>query len=163
VNEGKATVALKEPNFSLSINKADVMQLKAFLRILSTANNSSKFELKDTVDLEKKDKQMKKPITSVSIKSKAEYNSNFKAIISQNMCIRSNISENKTVLNLTRLSITGCELKQVNKSIFELKQLIFLDLSGNKLNFFDGFNFESLQELNLANNEIRFVGNNCLT
>ncbi len=163
MNEGKATVALKEPNFSLSINKADVMQLKAFLRILSTANNSSKFELKDTVDLEKKDKQMKKPITSVSIKSKAEYNSNFKAIISQNMCIRSNISENKTVLNLTRLSITGCELKQVNKSIFELKQLIFLDLSGNKLNFFDGFNFESLQELNLANNEIRFVGNNCLT
>jgi hypothetical protein len=165
VNEGKATVAFKEPNFSLSIQKADVAQLKAFLRLLNTAGSSPKFEptsadqcSSQAVDLDKENKQMKKPVTSVSIKSKAEYNSNFKAIISQNLCIRSKLAENKSVLNLTRLSITGCELKQVNKSIFELRQLVFLDMSGNRLTGFDEFSFEALQELNLESNEIRYVG-----
>ena len=159
MNEGKATVAFKEPNFSLNIQKADVTQLKAFLRLLNTAGSSAKFELNQSVvDLEKENKQMKKPVTSVSIKSKAEYNSNFKAIISQNLCIRSKMAENKNVLNLTRLSMTGCELKQVNKSVFELRQLVYLDMSGNRLTGFDEFSFEALQELNLSNNEIRYVG-----
>lgn len=166
VNEGKATVVLKEPSFNLNLQKAEVSQLKSFLKVLHLAANSPNFnddsiaaENQNAADLDKENKQLKKPITSISIKSRKDYNSNFKAIISQNLSIRSKIdSKQGTTLNLMRLTISECELKHVNKSIFELKTLEYLDMSNNKLTVFEDFSFENLHELILANNEIKYIG-----
>lgn len=167
VNEGKATVVMKEPNFSLNLQKAEVPQLKAFLKILNSAANSPKFSeetfaqaQKEAVDLDKENKQLKKPITSISITSKKAYESNFRAVISQNLFyIKSKIDiKGSNIMNLVRLTMTGCELKQLNRSIFELRQLAYLDLSDNKLTAFDDFAFEALSELNLSNNQIKYIG-----
>jgi len=168
INEGKATIALKDPNFNLILQKADVNQLKSFLKIIHLAANSPNFNDESikantiSEDLNKENQKLKKPVTSVSIKSKSEYNSNFRAIISQNLTIKSKLdNKNVQTLNLLRLTINNCELKQINASIQDLKQLVHLDLSNNKLSAFDNFSLNNLQDLNLSCNEIKYIGKNC--
>lgn len=67
------------------------------------------------------------------------------------------------MLNLLKLVINNCELKKIDASIFELCQLNHLDLSVNKISEIDNFKFSSLVELNLSQNEIKYIGKNvCL-
>ena len=143
-------------------------QLKSFLKIIHLAANSPNFNDESikantiSEDLNKENQKLKKPVTSVSIKSKSEYNSNFRAIISQNLTIKSKLdNKNVQTLNLLRLTINNCELKQINASIQDLKQLVHLDLSNNKLSAFDNFSLNNLQDLNLSCNEIKYIGKNC--
>lgn len=104
--------------------------------------------------------QIKKPVTSLIIKSKSEYATNFRAIISQNLKIKSNL-ENKSTLVLTKLVINNCDLKHINAAIFQLDHLNTLDLSSNKLEFIDNFHIETLTDLNLSHNELKYIGKNC--
>ena len=145
--------------------KANVSQLKSFLKIVHLAANNPNFndesliaESKE-VDLNKENKQMKKPLTSISIKSRKDYLNNFRAIISQNMSIKSKL-DNKCAasLNLLRLTINEAEIKYINKSMFELKQLVYLDLSNNNIEVINDFSFDVLEELILTNNKIKFLG-----
>jgi len=105
--------------------------------------------------------QLKKAITTLTIKSKAEYQTNFRSIISQNLKVKTAFGNYSNIAStLTRLAINNCELTNVNSSIFELYQLTHLDLSGNKLSKLDNFVLKRLEELNLTQNEIKTIGRN---
>jgi len=139
--------------------------LKSFLKLVHLASSSSSLndetilKAKQAVDLDKENKQVKKPVTSISIRSRKEYLSSFKAIISQNMVIKSKLTNNEsTVLNLLRLTITDSEIKYINKSLFQLKTLEYLDLSNNNIFALEDFELEKLQELIMANNQIKYIG-----
>lgn len=101
----------------------------------------------------------KKTITNLIIKSREEYRSNYRAVISQNLKIKSSISSIPT-MNLTKLVINNCELKTIDSSIFDFIQLNYFDFSHNKLTLFDNFKLKSLTELILSNNQIKHIGKN---
>ena len=110
---------------------------------------------------QQKQTQFKKPVTSLTVKSLSEYRSNFKAIISQNLKIKTSIGDPGTpLLNLTKLIINNCDLKYIDKSLFGLEQLTLFDFSNNKLAELDDFEMRSLKELILANNQIKRIGEN---
>lgn len=187
VNEGKATIILKEPNFSLIIKKANVAQLKTFLKLIHLAGNSvniadelnkipnseaaattsgassSKENLKPSSEKGSKDAKMmefKKPTTSLTIKSKSEYFTNFRAVISQNLKIKTAIGtkNNQLTTTLVKLTINNSDLKHIDPSMFELENLVYLDLSENKLTKLDDFSFKKLEELNLSHNLLEYLG-----
>ena len=151
--------------------------MKTFLKLVNLAANSESLK-EEITPLDTKlseisnnssksnalNQTIKKPITTLTIKSKNEYNTNFKAVISQNLKIKSTFSKLETpYINLTKLTINNCELIQINSSIFSLEQLVYLNLSSNKLSRLDGFLFETLEELNVSNNEIQCIGENIKT
>lgn len=103
--------------------------------------------------------QFKKSITNLTIKSRNEYLSNYRAVISQNLKIKSSISSIPTI-NLTKLVINNCELKTIDSSIFDFIQLNHFDFSHNKLTLFDNFKLKSLAELIISNNQIKKIGSN---
>jgi hypothetical protein len=105
--------------------------------------------------------QIKKPVTSLTIKSKNEYNVNFRAIISQNLKIKSSLDNNKSSLHLLKLVINNCELQHINAAIFKLDHLNHLDLSNNKLELLDNFHIDSLNDLIMSNNQLKSIGKNC--
>lgn len=101
----------------------------------------------------------KKSITTLTIKSRNEYLSNYRAVISQNLKIKTSIASIPT-FNLTKLVINNCELKTIDSSIFDFVQLNHLDFSNNKLTMLDNFKIKSLSELILSNNKIKQIGKN---
>lgn len=101
----------------------------------------------------------KKSITTLTIKSRDEYLSNYRAVISQNLKIKTSISS-IPAMNLTKLVINNCELKSIDSSVFEFNLLNHLDFSNNKLTMFDNFKLKSLTELILTNNQIKKIGSN---
>ena len=116
-------------------------------------------------DSSKESDQLKKPTTSLIVKSKSEYSSNFKAVISQNLKIKTKIGGVKTNLSetLVKLVLNNCELKSIDPSVFDLVNLTHFDLSSNKLTKIDNFILERLEDLNLSQNEIVFIGQNVRT
>ncbi|RNA36408.1 leucine-rich repeat 1 [Brachionus plicatilis] len=179
VHEGKASVVLKEPNFTLAIQKANVNQLKVFLKIVHIAMTSDDFgqeldKIKTKIQTESScpgrcvkplvkempsTSNFKKSITTLTIKSRNEYLSNYRAVISQNLKIKTSIASIPT-FNLTKLVINNCELKTIDSSIFDFVQLNHLDFSNNKLTMLDNFKMKSLSELILSNNKIKQIGKN---
>ena len=148
-------------------------QLKNFLRLVQLAGNSmnisdelNKLQVKvidensSSSTSSETTKQLKKPPTSLTIRTKNEYASNFRAVLSQNMTIKTAIGKPTTSLgaNLVKLVINNCELKRVDPGIFTLDQLTSLDLSNNKLTAIDEFRLAKLEELNLCKNEINSIG-----
>lgn len=112
-------------------------------------------------DLNKADQQLKKPTTSLVVKSRKEYNQNFKSIISQNLKIKTKLGNKNTIAEyLVKLVINSCELKKIDPAIFDLVNLTHLDLSQNKLTEIDNFCLNELEELNLSQNEISLIGKN---
>ena len=61
--------------------------MKSFLKLISLAATSDnlKDELSKIESNKAASQQVKKPVTSLTIKSKSEYATNFRAIISQNL------------------------------------------------------------------------------
>lgn len=75
------------------------------------------------------------------------------------MVIKSKLTNNESmVMNLMRLTITDSEIKYINKSLFQLKTLEYLDLSNNNIFALDDFDLENLNELIMANNKIQYIG-----
>jgi Leucine-rich repeat (LRR) protein len=140
-----------------SLNITDELEkLQSSSEISNKKKDSSK---------ESDQQQLKKPTTSLIVKSKNEYTSNFKAVISQNLKIKTKIGGDKANLSetLVKLVLNNCELKNIDPSIFDLINLTHLDISSNKLSKIDNFILERLEELNLSQNEIVFIGPNCRT
>lgn len=103
--------------------------------------------------------KLKKPTTNLTIKSRSEYLSNFRAVISQNLKIKTTIGAyNSLATNLVKLTINNAELKKLDPSIFELDNLSYLDLSENKLTEIENFRFNKLEELNLSHNLLESIG-----
>ena len=121
------------------------------------SNNSTKENKPNSKD--QANTKLKKPTTTLTIKSRSEYMSNFRAVISQNLKIKTTIGTvNSFAANLVKLTINNAELKRIDPSIFELENLNYLDMSNNKLTTLDNFSFKKLEELNLSHNEIDSIG-----
>ena len=131
---------------------------------LATSSSSNPKKLSPN-ESNQPEQQLKKPTTSLIVKSKSEYNSNFKAVISQNFKIKTKIGGDKANLagTLVKLVLNSCELKKIDASVFELVNLTHLDVSCNKLAKIDDFYLERVEELNFSQNEIVFIGKNVRT
>lgn len=167
--------------------KAEVNQLKAFLKVVHLSKKS--IDLTKELEIIQKQQQQtdpktkqtsatnladnkskiaqspqqqvyKKPITSLIVKSKSEYLCKFQPLLSQMLKTKTSLGE-FDLLNLTKLVLNKCELKTIHSAVFQLKQLQHLDLSENKFSQIDEFKFDRLVDLNLAQNEIKHIGDNC--
>jgi len=150
IDEGKATIKLKDPNVFLIIQKANPSQLKAFLKIIHLASSHQhEKELNSIkVDSVKKEyKQLKAPQTSLVAKTHKEF-----LVQKCSYSVAYSIS-------LTKVIFTECKLKDVNKFIIALKNLVHLDLSQNEIECeIENFDFPQLMELNLSKNKIKSFG-----
>uniref|UniRef100_A0A1A8LRU4 Leucine rich repeat protein 1 n=1 Tax=Nothobranchius pienaari TaxID=704102 RepID=A0A1A8LRU4_9TELE len=117
VEEGKATVRLKEPAVDICLSKADANSLKSFLaaaRLADRGSDSSSLPLSTLTPVRARDvEQLKKKLT---IMSKKDYplTSNFP-------------------YSLEQLQVSYCKLSRVDMRMLSLKALCKLDLSNNHI------------------------------
>lgn len=143
LNEGKATVRLKEPEQDLCISKADPLQLKNFLNLLKKAAQGETIDhITLSVLAPASAKNVEKPKSKMIVTSRKEYplTTNFPS-------------------SLISLQISDCKVKRVDSRIFDLKKLEVLNLGGNCIEDIstDFGKFKTLRELHLYNNAISNV------
>ncbi|XP_077180295.1 leucine-rich repeat protein 1 isoform X2 [Paroedura picta] len=140
VEEGKATIRLKEPAVDVCLSKANSSRLKTFLSALKLANSGAHEETLPLSPLvPPKASEVEKPKTRMSIMSKKEYP------LTQSF-----------PYSLEHLQASYCKLARVDMRMLCLKNLRKLDLSHNcitKLPATIG-DLVCLQELNLHNNRL---------
>ncbi|KAM9777694.1 leucine-rich repeat protein 1 [Neosynchiropus ocellatus] len=117
VDEGKATVRLKEPAVDVCLSKADVNSLKSFLsaaRLADRGSDASSLPLSTLTPVRARD--VEQPKKKLSIVSKKDYplTSNFP-------------------YSLEQLRVSYCRLSRVDMRMLSLKALRKLDLSNNHI------------------------------
>ncbi|XP_053701549.1 leucine-rich repeat protein 1 [Synchiropus splendidus] len=117
VDEGKATVRLKEPAIDVCLSKADVNSLKNFLsaaRLADKGSDTSSLPLSTLTPVRARD--VEQPKKKLSIVSKKDYplTSNFP-------------------YSLEQLTVSYCRLSRVDMRMLSLKALRKLDLSYNHI------------------------------
>ncbi|XP_062919431.1 leucine-rich repeat protein 1 isoform X2 [Mobula hypostoma] len=117
VDEGKATIRLKEPAVDVCLNKADVNNLRNFLSALRLAHRGSEI---DTISLSNlapvKTSEVEKPKTKMVITSRKDYP------------ITTNFP-----YSLELLQVSFCKLARVDMRMLCLRRLRKLDLSNNHI------------------------------
>ncbi|XP_048342136.1 leucine-rich repeat protein 1 isoform X2 [Sphaerodactylus townsendi] len=140
VEEGKATIRLKEPAVDVCLSKANANLLKAFLSAVKLANSGTHEESMPLSALAPaKASEVEKPKTRMTITSRKEYP------LTRNF-----------PYSLEHLQASYCKLARVDMRMLCLKSLRKLDLSHNcikKLPATIG-DLVCLQELNLHNNHL---------
>ncbi|XP_072030341.1 leucine-rich repeat protein 1-like [Amphiura filiformis] len=142
VQNGKATIRLKEPAKDICISKADPLQLKNILSVIKLGH------LDRNCDLEKihlttlnpaKTSQVERLPTKMVVHSRKDYP------------VTTNFPK-----TLESLQIMHCKLKKVDSRILELRNLKCLDLSNNNLAKLPDSvgRLNQLAELKLANNQL---------
>lgn len=140
MEEGKATVRLKEPAVDICLSKADPNSLKNFLsaaRLADRGSETSSLPLSTLTPVRARD--VEQPKKKLTIHSKKDYplTSNFP-------------------YSLEQLQVSWCKLTRVDMRMLSLKALRVLDLSNNhikKLPVTIG-DLSSLNQLNLQNNQL---------
>lgn len=140
VNEGKATIRLKDPELDICISKADIIQLKSFLNILKQAVMGKEL---DNITLSSltpaSNKQVEKPQSSMVILSRKDYplTKNFP-------------------MSLESLQVSECRMKRIDSRIVGLRNLTRLDLSNNSIELIpdDLSKLQLLSELRIAHNNL---------
>lgn len=146
VDEGKATIRLKEPAVDVCLNKADVNNLKNFLSALRLAHRGSEI---DSIPLSNlapaKTSEIEKPKAKMVITSRKDYplTTNFP-------------------YSLELLQVSYCRLTRVDMRMLCLRRLRKLDLSNNHIRKLPAIigDLACLSELVLHNNylEIFSIG-----
>ncbi|XP_062603339.1 leucine-rich repeat protein 1-like [Saccostrea cucullata] len=141
INEGKATIRLKDPQQDLCLCKADPLQLKNFLTLLRKASLGQDIERISLSTLAPAStKSVDKPKTKMSVTSKKNYplTKSFPSL-------------------LEHLHISQCRMKKIDSRIFQLKKLIHLDLQENVIEELPPTfsQLTSLRELILSTNKIQ--------
>lgn len=141
INEGKATIRLKDPPQDLCLCKADPLQLKNFLTLIRKASlgeNIDKINLSTLAPAS--NKSVDKPKTKMSVTSRKDYPLT-KSFPSQ----------------LEYLHVSQCRMKKIDSRIFQLKKLQHLDLRENVIEELPSTfsQLENLQELILCANKIQ--------
>ncbi|XP_075469984.1 leucine-rich repeat protein 1 [Ascaphus truei] len=140
VEEGKATVRLKEPAVDVCLSKADVSNLKNFISTVRLANRGTDV---GTISLSSltpaKSSEIEKPRTKMMITSKKDYP------ITKNF-----------PYSLEHLQASYCKLARIDMRMLCLKKLRKLDLSHNHIKRLPVTigDLVCLQELNLHNNHL---------
>ncbi|KAJ7345335.1 hypothetical protein JRQ81_001285 [Phrynocephalus forsythii] len=140
VEEGKATVSLKEPAVDVRLSKANVTQLKTFLSAVRLAHRGTSEEnLPLSALIPPKASEVEKPKTKMTILSKKDYplTPNFP-------------------YTLEHLQASYCKLARVDMRMLCLKNLRKLDLSHNQIKKLPATvgDLACLQELNLQDNQL---------
>ncbi|XP_050810671.1 leucine-rich repeat protein 1 isoform X2 [Gopherus flavomarginatus] len=140
VEEGKATVRLKEPAVDVCLSKANASNLKSFLAAVRLAHRGTDVEaLPLSVLVPAKTSEVEKPKTKMIITSRRDYplTKNFP-------------------YSLEHLQASYCKLARVDMRMLCLKKLRTLDLSHNHIKKLPETigDLVSLQELNLHNNHL---------
>lgn len=140
VDEGKATVRLKEPAVDICLCKADNNSLKNFLsaaRLADRGSDTSSLPLSTLTPVRARD--VEKPKKKLSIVSKKDYplTSNFPS-------------------SLEQLQVSYCKLSRVDMRMLSLKALKKLDLSNNHIKKLPATigDLGCLAELVLHNNQL---------
>ncbi|TSW08325.1 Leucine-rich repeat protein 1 [Bagarius yarrelli] len=145
VEEGKATVRLKEPMVDICMSKADTTSLKTFLSAAQLAHRGT---VKDNVSLSTlapvHAKDVEKPKKKLTIMSKKDY---------PLTC--------SFPYTLEQLQVSYCKLARVDMRMLCLKSLRTLDLSNNHIKKLPDTigDLRFLTELNLHNNHLESFGN----
>ncbi|KAM3856460.1 leucine-rich repeat protein 1 [Vipera latastei] len=167
VDEGKATVRLKEPAVDICLSKANVSQLRTFLYALKSAHQGTEEE---TLPLSKlvspKASEVEKPKTKMTITSKKDYplTRNFPyslEYLQASYCKLARLDMRMLCLrSLRKLDLSHNSIKQLPATIGDLVCLQELNLQDNHL---ESFNValckstlkKSLQSLDLSQNKIK--------
>ena len=140
VNDGQATLQFKSPPNDLCIKKADPIQLKSFLSILSKILKNENIEKLNIRPLTVATaKHVAKPKSSLTILKKSDYPIT-KAF----------------PFSLTNLNVNGVSLNKIDSRILKLKHLQILNLSENNIKCVPE-NWDEvpcLKELVLSNNHL---------
>ena len=145
-DEGKLTLAFKEPNQSLQI-KTDPLQLKAFLSTLKLALNCSK---------EERNKIGLSSIGVTAIAAKA------RPVTKLSIYNRGDFPTKGLPRTLTELTISGIGRCRIDMQIVYLKQLQILDVSDNCITKVPKpIGDLNLKELNLSKNDLGNPENGC--
>ncbi|XP_034289218.1 leucine-rich repeat protein 1 [Pantherophis guttatus] len=140
VDEGKATVRLKEPAVDICLSKASVSELRTFLYAVKLAHQGTKEE---TLPLSKlvspKASEVEKPKTKMTITSKKDYP------LTRNF-----------PYSLEYLQASYCKLARIDMRMLCLRSLRKLDLSHNSIKKLPATigDLVCLQELNLQDNHL---------
>ncbi|KAM4540854.1 leucine-rich repeat protein 1 [Fundulus diaphanus] len=140
VEEGKATVRLKEPAVDVCLSKADANSLKNFLsaaRLADRGSDTSSLPLSTLTPVRARD--VEQPKKKLSVMSKKDYplTSNFP-------------------YSLEQLQVSYCKLSRVDMRMLSLKALRRLDLSNNHIKKLPATigDLSCLSELVLHNNHL---------
>ncbi|XP_013869863.1 leucine-rich repeat protein 1 [Austrofundulus limnaeus] len=140
VEEGKATVRLKDPAVDICLSKADANSLKSFLaaaRLADRGSDTSSLPLSTLTPVRARDvEQLKKKLTIVSRKDYPLASS--------------------LPYSLEQLQVSYCKLSRVDMRMLSLKALRRLDLSNNHIKKLPATvgNLACLSELILHNNHL---------
>ncbi|XP_044292319.1 leucine-rich repeat protein 1 isoform X2 [Varanus komodoensis] len=144
VEEGKATVRLREPAVDVCISKANVRQLKAFLSAAKLAHQGASEEtLPLSTLVTPKASEVEKPKTRMLITSRRDYP-----------------LARDFPYSLEHLQASYCKLAHVDMRMLCLKKLRKLDLSHNRIKKLPATigDLVCLQELNLQDNQLESFG-----
>ncbi|XP_023932880.1 leucine-rich repeat protein 1 [Lingula anatina] len=140
IDEGKATIRLKDPPHDICLCKADPIQLKSFLNVVKVGalgRDLGNITLSTLAPASAK--QVEKPKTRMTILKRKDYplTTGFPS-------------------SLEFLTINGCSLKKVDSRIIQLKHLSHLNLSGNCLTSLPVAlgELQHLTELDVSDNQI---------
>ncbi|XP_061468610.1 leucine-rich repeat protein 1 [Rhineura floridana] len=140
VEEGKATIRLKEPAVDICLSKANVSQLKTFLSAVKLADRSTNEEtLPLSTLVPPKASEVEKPKTKMTITSRKDYP------------LTRNFPH-----TLEHLQASYCRLARIDMRMLCLKSLQKLDLSHNHIKKLPATigDLVCLQELNLQDNHL---------
>jgi len=140
LQDGKATIQLKDPPFDIRLSKADIHQLKTFLLTLKSAHEGK--------ELDKSQVSMLAPSSTKAVEKPTE-----------RLCILNKKDYPLTTgfpSSLTTLEIRCCKLSRVDRRIMALQHLRCLDLSDNALRQLpqECGKLTQLRELRLEKNEL---------
>ncbi|XP_033014524.1 leucine-rich repeat protein 1 [Lacerta agilis] len=167
VEEGKATVRLKEPAVDICLSKANVGQLKTFLSAMKLADRGTNEESLPLSTLAPpKASEVEKPKTKMTITSRKDYplTQNFPYTLEQlqaSYCKLPGIDMRMLCLkSLRKLDLSHNCIKKLPATIGDLVSLQELSLQGNLLESFgvalcDSTLRKSLQSLDLSQNKIK--------
>ena len=144
IQEGKATIQLKEPPVNISISNAQPSELKSLLFAVKLANKGDSLTNRGILSsmAPARAKHVQRPKSKMVISSKQDYS----------VC-------NGFPSTLERLTVTNCDLPQIDLRIFSLKALVELNLGSNCIkNISDSIsNLPNLAMLNLSSNVIDHI------
>ncbi|XP_078001105.1 leucine-rich repeat protein 1-like [Glandiceps talaboti] len=140
IEDGKATVRLKDPQQDLRLNKADPVQLKTFLGALRLAHRNTGIDKLTLTPLMKaKSSQVEKLQTKMVVVKRRDYplTKSFPS-------------------TLESLKVSNCTLTRIEFRILGLKRLRVLDMSNNSIKSLPTSmeHLTSLSELNLSFNQL---------
>ncbi|XP_052270074.1 leucine-rich repeat protein 1-like isoform X2 [Dreissena polymorpha] len=148
VSEGKATIRLISPERDICISKADVIQLKSYLNIL-----------KQVVQGQMPDKSVFSSLAPVSAKKIERPKTVLVITCKKDYPLTTNFPS-----SLETLQVHDCSMKKMDSRIFQLRNLVCLDLSDNSLTEVpDGIEkLQNLSDLRLKCNKFeKFPMNIC--